>query len=141
MILVDINVLLPALRPDLPDHELARSWLKETIANGPTIGLADSTISGLIRISTNRRTFTDPVPIEVVVGFVDDLLESGARTTSAGPRHWEAMRNVLLETRATGDLVSDAHLAVLAIEHGARIATRDRDFARFPGVEWFDPLG
>lgn len=140
MIIADINLLLPALRPGLPDHQASWNWLERTAMDRVGLALADVSIAGLIRISTNRRAFADPVPVEEAFGFVDDLIESGVTVVHAGPRHWRFMREILAKTKAPGDLVSDAHLAAIAIENGARIATRDRDFMRFAGVDWFDPI-
>jgi toxin-antitoxin system PIN domain toxin len=140
LILVDINIALPAHRGEHPDHSIAREWLIGTLRSGASIGLTDATISGLARIATNQRIFDDPATTEQIVEYVDYLIAAGAGVITAGPRHWSIFRDLMERAKATGDLVTDAHLAAIALEHGARIATRDRDFARFPGVDWFDPL-
>lgn len=140
MILLDINILLPAYRTEHPDHAGARSWLTQVLERSTNVCVADVSASGFVRIATNRRVFKESVPVEAAVEFVDRVIASGASVVTAGPRHWAIMRGLLIGARATGNLVSDAHLAAIAIENGASIATRDRDFSRFAGVEWFDPL-
>ena len=104
--------------------------------------LADLTVAGYLRIVTNPRIFSEPTPLDRAMTVVDDLTKrAGCVPVAAGPRHWPIMRRLLKDADARGNLVPDAHLAAIAIEHGATVATRDRGFARFPGLSWFDPFG
>jgi toxin-antitoxin system PIN domain toxin len=141
VILPDINILLPALRDDLPDHASSVDWLRQMHESGEPFALADIVVAGIIRISTNPRAFKDPATTEDALLFVDDLVAiPGAVMVSTGPRYWPIFKHRVSEGKAAGRLVPDAHLAAIATEHGCRIATRDRDFARFPGLDWFDPF-
>lgn len=141
MILPDVNILLPAFRPEMPLHAESRAWLMAQLDAARAIALADVVATAIVRIATSRRVFTEPSPASAAVEFVDALREHPhVWPVAAGPRHWPLMREAIENSHATADLVSDAHLAALALEHGCRLATRDRDFARFEGLDWFDPF-
>lgn len=130
-----------AFADEAEGHERAQEWLDHALRRETRLAIADVAVSGLIRIATDRRIFNAPAGVDRVVEYVDELFSAPSVVpVSAGTRHWTILRALLRDARATGPLVADAHLAALAVEHGCRIATRDRDFARFPGVEWFDPL-
>ena len=105
------------------------------------VGLAWIVLLAFIRIGTNPAALSRALSLEEATGIVADLLE---RPTAAlvhpGEQHWVLFRRLLMDAQARGDLVTDAHLAALAIEHGATLCTTDRDFARFPGLRWRNPL-
>lgn len=141
MTLFDINVLIAAHRPDHGDHDGVRPWLKELVESERSFALVDTSVAGFLRIVTNPRIHQRPTPLETALAFIDRLVDRpNYFPLAAGPRHWPIFRELLREADARGNLVPDAHLAAIAIEHGATIATRDRGFARFPGVRWLDPL-
>jgi toxin-antitoxin system PIN domain toxin len=141
VIIPDVNILLYAFADEVDQHAAAQAWLDETLASGTSVALADAVISGVVRISTNRKTFRNPSTPEAAIEFIDKMLRrANVKRVGAGERHWTIFSRLVMESRATGDLVSDAHLGALAIEHGGRLATTDRDFLRFPAVDWFDPL-
>jgi len=141
VILPDVNVLVLAHRTDQDDHEATRDWLVDEVNSERPFALADLAVAGLLRIVTNPRIFARPTPLREVLRFVDGLFEQPTCVpVAAGPRHWEIVRRVITDADARGNLVPDAHLAAIAIEHGATVATRDRGFARFSGVRWLDPL-
>jgi uncharacterized protein len=103
--------------------------------------LADVAVAGFLRIVTNPRVYRRPTPLTTAVDFVDGLVEQPTcLTVAAGERHWPILRSLLRDADARGNVVPDAHLAALAIEHGATVATRDRGFARFRGLRWLDPI-
>lgn len=84
---------------------------------------------------------TTPAPVESALAFAAALREqSNAVILAPGARHWAIFERLCREAGATGNLVPDAYLAALAIEHGAELITADRDFARFPGVRWRHPF-
>ena len=141
MILPDVNVLVIAHRPDQDEHERIRPWLEEAVNSDRPFALADVVAAGFIRIVTNARVFRKPTPVAVATRFVDELVDHPTCVpVAAGPRHWPIFRDVLRASDARGNLVPDAHLAAIAIEHGATVATRDRGFARFAAATWFDPV-
>ncbi len=141
MILPDVNILVLAHREGQEEHEQVRDWLKGEVNSDRPFAMTDIAVAGFLRIVTNRRIYGQPSTLEAALGFVDGLLaRSTCVSVAAGPRHWSILRRLLVEGDARGNLVPDAHLGAIAIENGATVATRDRGFARFPGVRWFDPL-
>ncbi|MFP5336826.1 MAG: type II toxin-antitoxin system VapC family toxin [Actinomycetes bacterium] len=141
MILVDVNVLVHALRADAPEHEDYRRWLEEVAAGPAAFGLADIVLSGVVRVLTHPRVFRPPTPLGHVLEELDRLRgRPNCVTVSPGARHWDIFRELCRRADATGNLVADAYLAALAIESGSEWVTTDRDFARFPGLRWRHPL-
>src|SRR3954469_17903697 len=142
MILPDVNVLVLAHRRDQDDHEQVRSWLEDEVNSDRPFALADVAVAGFLRIVTNPRIYERPSKLSTALDFVDGLVEQPTCVAvSAGPNHWDIFRRVLRAGDARANLVPDAHLGAIAIEHGATIATRDRGFARFGDVRWLDPVG
>ena len=141
MILPDVNVLVIAHRSDQPDHDRIGAWLTSAVNSARPFALADIAVAGFLRIVTNPRIYGVPTDLGAAIAFVDALAERPTCVpVSAGARHWEIMRTVLRSADARANLVPDAHLSAIAVEHGATIATRDRGFARFRDVRWLDPL-
>jgi toxin-antitoxin system PIN domain toxin len=141
LILCDVNVLVFAHREDAVDHRRYAAWLDETIDSDEAYGVSEQVLSGFMRIVTNRRIMKTPSTVERALGFVDELrAPPNAVTVAPGPRNWGIFERLCRDADTTGDLVPDAYLAALAIEHGAELATADRDFARFPGLRWRHPL-
>lgn len=142
MILPDVNVLVHAHRADALHHDRCVRWLDDAV-NGPEqVGLADVVVTGFVRIVTNPRIYRVPAPIETALGAIDALLQHpGVARIVPGPRHWTVFSGVCRAVNARGNLVADAAIAAIAIEHGATVVTIDRDFARFPGLRWESPLG
>jgi toxin-antitoxin system PIN domain toxin len=141
VILPDVNLLVLAHRTDQDGHGAARHWLVDEVNSERPFALADLAVAGFLRVVTNPRIFADPTPLKEAIRFLEGLFEQPTCVpVAAGPRHWEIVRQVLLDADARGNLVPDAHLAAIAMEHGAIVATRDRGFARFARVRWLDPL-
>jgi uncharacterized protein len=141
LILPDVNVLILAHRDGQEHHEETWEWLKQEVNSRRPFAMTDVVVAGFLRIVTNPRVYARPSPLKAALDFVDGLTgRSTCVPVSAGPRHWFILRRLLIEADARGNLVPDAHLAAIAIEHGATIATRDRGFTRFPGLAWLDPL-
>lgn len=143
MIIPDANLLLYAHIPFFKQHHNSRIWLEECLSTGAEIiGLPWQIITAFIRIGTNRRIFDVPLTAGEAEKTVDLLLQHPlVQIISPTNRHWKLFSKMLKEEKIVGDLIMDAHLAVLAIEHNAVIATTDRDFSRFTDyIKLINPL-
>ena len=133
----DVNVLLYAVNQDGPHHEAARTWLEASFARPQGIGFAWAALLGFLRLSTRSGIFTRPLPIESALGVVDTWLHHPSATViGETERHAGVLSRLLLGAGTGGNLVSDAHLAALTIEHNAELGSFDRDFDRFAGLRW-----
>lgn len=140
MIVVDANVLLYAYNRRSEYHEACRAWLERSLQGREQVGLSWTTILAFVRIATNPRVFERPLPISEAVGIVEEWLNCPAVVlVEPSPAYWTTLREQLVAGQATGALVSDAALASLALEHGASLCTKDRDFRRFHGLRLMDP--
>jgi uncharacterized protein len=140
MILPDVNVLIYAFRRDLPQHALCRSWLAEILSSDARFGLSPLTLSAVVRVTTNPRTFKNPSTADEAFQFCDSLLQQPhCQIVEPGERHWEIFKQLCIGTDSRGSNVSDAWFAALAIEWGCEWITFDRDYARFPGLKWQVP--
>lgn len=141
MVLPDVNVLVYAYRADAPGHAVYRDWLQRTVNAGAAFAISDLVLSGFLRVVTHRRVFDPPSPIEHALGFVDTLRGHPACTLVApGNQHWKIFSQLCHSVDAKGNLIADAYLAALAIEHRCVWITTDRDFSRFQGLTWRHPL-
>jgi len=141
VIILDANLLLYAYNASFEQHELARTWLERTLSAPVPVGLPWVTILAFLRIGTNPRAFPSPLGIEDAVTIVSDwLAHPTVVIVEPGEQHWEILRQLLLATQARGPRVADAHLAALAVEHGATLCTTDRDFRLFPRLRMENPL-
>ena len=141
MILVDANLLLYAYDAASPRHAEAREWLETALSGVAPVCLPWQTIAAFLRIVTNPKLPGARFTPEEACRLVDQWLEQpNVRLLSAGENHWPLLRQVVIEGQARGPLITDAQLAALAIEYGAVLHTTDRDFARFPGLRWVNPL-
>ncbi len=139
--IVDANLLLCARNSSDPRHPAARTFL-EQVLNGPRrVGLPWQSLTTFLRIATHPRVFAKPLPPSVASDQVEQWLAAPAAWVPVpGERHAEVLLPLVRQLRLSGPLVSDAHLAALALEHGTGIWSTDADFARFPGLRWEDPL-
>lgn len=141
MILVDANVLVYAVDSDTHHHRAARRWLEAALSGTEPVGFAWVVLLAFLRVTTRPGVLRRPLPPERAVAFVDEwLAQPNARAVVPGEGHWAVLRSLLRSTGTAGNLTSDAHLAALALEHGASVCSTDRDFERFPGIERIDPL-
>ena len=141
MILPDVNVLVYAFRREAVDHDRYAAWLARLVAGEDELALHDLPLAGFARVVTNPRIMATPAPFTLALEFVHRLIGAPrARWVPAGPLVWTRLSAMAAIDRGLGgNLVPDAHLAAVALTHGCRLATTDRDFARFPGLDWFDP--
>lgn len=141
MILVDANLLLYAYDVSSREHKRAKAWLEEVLSGTEQVGLAWVTILAFLRIATNPRAMASPLTPDEAVSIVEAwLAQPCAVLVSPGERHWSILGPMLAREQVRGPLVMDAHLAALALEQGAVLATQDRDFARFDGLRTVMPL-
>ena len=141
MILLDANLLLYAYDEASPRHAAARVWLERELGGAAPVLFPWHTLAAFLRIVTNPRAVYTPMAMSEAAACVDAWLgRAVARVALPTGRHWSIFRRLLIDAQATAALVPDAHLAALAIEHGATLCSTDRDFARFPGLDWRDPL-
>ena len=141
MILIDANLLLYAYDPRSHEHEAAKAWLEATLSGSPLVRFAWLTLWAFLRISTNSRVYERPLsPAEAAQAVSAWLAQPSAGVLDPGERHWEILRRLTHDGQSSGPLVMDAALAAIAIEHGATLQTTDRDFARFSGLRWVNPL-
>jgi uncharacterized protein len=141
MIIIDVNLLIYAIDKDAPRHAAAKLWWEATLSGTETIGLSWIVLLAFLRLTTRPNVFPKPLTIEAAFDIVDSWLAQPPVTiVHPGPRHAQMLRDILLPLGAGGNLTTDAHLAALAIEHGAELCSSDHDFARFPLLKWRDPL-
>ena len=140
MLVPDVNILVYAFRTDSAEHEVYRAWLNDAL-DADRIGLADTIVSGFMRIVTHPRIYADPTPAAAALSFVRQLVDA-PRTgwLRSGTAAWDTFEELTaMDPAIRGNLVPDAYIAALCVANGGRLATRDRGFARFPGLRWFDP--
>jgi len=141
MILVDANLLLYAYHPRSEQHEASRAWLESVLSRSELVRFAWQTLWAFLRISTNPRVFERPLTISEAEATVTSwLAQPPVGILEPSDRHWDILRGLMRDGQTTGPLIMDAVLASIAIEHGATLNTTDRDFARFPGLSWKNPL-
>ena len=135
MMIVDANVLIYAVNEDAPHHRVARKWLDAALAGTEPVGLSWTVLLAFLRLTTRPGLFPRPLTVEEAAGVVESWLErSAAVTIEPTTRHLSILRGLLGELGTGANLVGDAHLAALALEHGAEIVSYDADFGRFEGV-------
>ena len=140
-ILVDANLLLYAKFDVFPNHRRARSWLEQRLTGTIRVGLPWPSLLAFLRIGTRARVFKHPMTAAAAAAQVEEWLAlPPAWIPLPTERHAEVLGELITRTRATGDLVSDVHLAALALEHGLTLCSSDGDFARFKDLRWEDPL-
>ena len=141
MILPDLNLLLYAYNPHVPQHAVARTWWEGAVNGGELIGLPYEVSHGFIRIATNRRLGPASVSLSVARSVVEEWLSlPQVRPLTPSPQHFARVMALMTAAMASGAIMSDAILAAYAIEHRARLFTDDADFSRFPGLDWHNPL-
>lgn len=141
MTLLDANVLIYAYNADAPEHPQMRAWLGDLFADTEPIGIPWLTLWAFVRVATNPRLSPTPRPPADAFRIVNTLLaHPRVRLIDPGPRHAEILERVVVDHRVSGTLLTDAVFAALAIEHGATLASTDRDFSRFPRLRWINPL-
>ena len=141
MLAVDVNVLVSAWHTAASDHPELRTWLEHAVQATELVGASEAVLTGALRVLTNPRVFTPPIEPGIVLDRVADLVaQPGFVVLSPGPGYLAILDRLCREVRARGNHVADAGHAATAIAHGATLVTKDRGFARFPGLRWRAPV-
>ena len=141
MILVDANLLLYAEDSLSAQHVAAREWWDAQLSGVEPVALCWPVLTAFIRIGTNVRLHRRPLTLKEATERVQSWLDQPCvRIIQPTEQHWAMLQKMLRGGNATANLVSDAHLAALALEHNCALQSSDADFARFPGLKWRNPL-
>ena len=141
MIVVDANLLIYSYDTDSSRHKKSRAWVERIFSDIEPVGLPWQTVSAFLRVITNRKLPGSRLPVEQAAEIVEEwLAQPNVRILAPGDEHWSILKRTMIEGRASGPLVSDAELVALTVEYGGVLYTADRDFARFPGLRWKNPL-
>jgi len=141
VIISDVNLLLYAYDSQSPFHSKAAAWWQACLSGSEPIGLLHVVLFGFVRIGTNPRAFRNPLTCKEAVAHVRSWLrQAPVQALEPGPNHVEEVLKLLEHLGAAGNLVTDAQIAALAIEHSGILHTADSQFVRFPGLRWFNPL-
>jgi len=141
VILVDANILLYAEDRLSPHHAAARAWWDYELSGSSPVCLCWTVLSAFIRIGTNPRVFEHPLSLDQALARIQSWMDQPcSRIVSPTARHWAVFQKMLRDGQAVANLVTDAHLAALAVEHGCELISTDSDFSRFPDIRWRNPL-
>lgn len=142
MILVDANLLVYAHVREMPQHEAARKWLDGALNEEPRVGFPWVSLLAFVRLTTNPRIFTSPLELTDAWSQVEAWLDQpSAWIPTPTEKHRDVLGHLLkAQTGLRGNLIPDAHLAALTLEHGLTLYSADSDFARFPNLRWKNPL-
>jgi len=141
VIVLDANILLYAYDSSSAKHARARAWVERVFSEGTLVGIPWQTVSAFLRVVTNTNLPGQRFTTEEAAQVVNQWLEQpNVRFLGPGDEHWSVLRRMLIEGQARGPLVTDAQLAALALGHGGVLYSTDRDFSRFPGLRWSNPL-
>lgn len=141
MVVVDANLLIYASSEASPFYPAASDWLVSVLSADEPVRMPWSSIHAFLRVATHPSLSDPPMTSARTVEIVHSWLSHPNVTIiEPGPNYWPILHRLVLETPARGNLITDAHLAALAIEHDATVYTTDRDFRRFRGVRVTYPL-
>jgi len=142
VILLDANVLIYATDQTSPHHEPAKRWFESALAGSDEVAIPLVSLLAFLRVMTNPALFDAPMSVADAANTVTEWL-SLPNVGMAHPTrgHFDVLAGLARSGKARGTMLMDAHLAALAIEHGATLCTTDRDFARFKGLHLEDPIG
>ncbi|HZQ77903.1 MAG TPA: type II toxin-antitoxin system VapC family toxin [Acidimicrobiia bacterium] len=137
----DANLLIHAVDEESPQHRPARDWLDGELSGGETVAFTWPVLLAFLRLTTNARVFEQPLGPGEALDIVDGGLGRPTATViGPGERHARLLRELLASSGTAGNLPGDAHLAATVIEHGATLCSADRDFARWSGLRFVNPL-
>ncbi len=141
MILVDANLLIYSSIKSTPNHAAAKKWLDDRLNSDAPIGIPWNSIFGFLRIITNPRVFNPPVSPGNAWEVIEYWLDcSPVWIPDATEKHRSVCKRLYASVAPQGNLVTDTHLAALAIEHGLILCSTDRDFTKFPELKWENPI-
>lgn len=141
MKVVDLNVLLYVVNENAAHHRALLTWWEDAVNGDESIGLPWAVLLGFIRMATNPKIFPHPLDPATAISKIGSWLAlPNIYVAREKDGHWEILRTMLIESGTAGNLTTDAHLAALAISHGAVLVSCDSDFARFRGLRWENPI-
>lgn len=141
MKIVDINLLIYAINRDTPHYAKAKKWLELSLSSDEPFCFTWIVLLGFLRIITNGRIMPTPLPSEVALEIIDEWIrQPPSRILVPTEQHWSILKEILMPLGTAANLTSDAHLAALAIEHGARLYSTDNDFDRFALLRRTNPI-
>jgi hypothetical protein len=141
VIVVDANLLIYAYDTGSVRYEKSRSWLEEALSGREPVGLPWQSLAAFLRVMTNPKLYDRRYSLDEATEIVESwTAQSNVRLLAPAEDHWSQFRGMILGGSASGPLISDAELAALTVEYGGLLHTADRDFARFPGLRWVNPL-
>jgi len=139
--ILDANLLLYAVNEDAPLHVKAKPWLEAALSGREAVGFDETVLLAFLRVSTRASIFPKPLFLPDAVELVESWLAQPCSVLlQPDARHWGLVRDLLRPLGTAANLIADAHLAALAIEHGAELCSCDADFSRFSGLRWIHPL-
>jgi toxin-antitoxin system PIN domain toxin len=138
---IDGNILLYAVNDAAQHHVACRQWLQAALSGEEELGFNWIAIGSFLRISTNPRAFSKPLKPADAISQMQHWLDAPLVCVVEPPEgYWELLKQLLLGLGTAGDLTTDAQLAAMAILHNATLVSTDKDFSRFPGLKWENPL-
>lgn len=141
MIVPDVNLLVYAVNRDAPEHRRAKAWLEKAISGPDTMGFSWKVLLAFLRLSSRSGLLRNPLSPEATLDLIRTWLEQpSAKVVNPGQNHRLILREFFSATGTAGNLTADAHLAAIAIEHGAELRSSGNDFCRFPPLIWRNPL-
>ena len=141
MKIIDVNILLYAVNRNCAEHVPIHQWWQRALSGDESIGLPWLVLSGFLRIATNPSIFPQPLTVDEALCEVEQWLCSDvAMTISEKAEHWQVFRELLNHSGTASNLTTDAHLAALAVTYDATLISCDKDFARFVGLRWMNPI-
>jgi uncharacterized protein len=142
MVLFDINIYIYCHREDSPHHSAIKKYVESILSGLEPFGYSPLALSGFLRIITHPKIFKTPSETIAGIQFIEEIITlPNALSITPGTMHWEIFKNLCKKSHAKGNLIPDAYFAALAIESGCTWVTTDRDYSKFPGLNWLDPLG
>jgi toxin-antitoxin system PIN domain toxin len=138
VILLDANVLVRAHRTDYPGGPETLAWLEHALVSDEGVAVWDSVLVSTYRILTLPIHVREKSAIERALEYLQQIRDA-SHVVGTGDQYWQIFRSLIKSIQATGNLVTDAAIAAVTVENNCRLATFDKDFARFPGLQWFHP--
>ncbi|MCE2465726.1 MAG: type II toxin-antitoxin system VapC family toxin [Dehalococcoidia bacterium] len=141
MIVPDLNLLVYAHNTGAPFHERAKEWWEDLINGQERVGVPWAVVTGFVRLMTHPRVLTSPVAPSVAMSYVSEWFSfPHVARLNPGSNHLSYFRQNLIDAGVGGNLVTDCHIAALAMEYQAELHSNDTDFSRFSGLRWRNPL-
>ena len=141
MKIVDVNIVVYAVHRGAAQHETVRDWWEAALNSDEPVGLSWAALLGVLRLATHPAVFTQPLTVDQALGRLAAWLSHpNTRLLQETAEHWRVLQELISQTGTAGNRTSDAHLAALAICHGATLASCDSDFRRFRQLRWENPL-